>query len=514
MKKMRRIQSWLWLFAALILIEPGCRSQESRSSSVRVVRPMAVAGSFYPSDSAELHALLESLFSHAKPAIGNKNTIAIIVPHAGYEFSGAIAAAGYNQISPYQHYDNIFIIGSSHHVSFMGASIDNAGDYRTPFGTVKVNTDLAKKLIRENAFFSYNAEADGKEHSIEVQLPFLQYYLKNSFNLVPVVMGTQSAESCRKVAMALKPYLGGNNLFVISTDFSHYPAYEDARITDKNTCDAIATNQPESLLRILKTNDDLNIPNLATSLCGWTSVLTLLNMTAGDPGVTFKPVQYLNSGDSKYQNKSQVVGYWAIAVEKSLALPASPGFELSKKDKKELLTIARNTLDQYIRFNKTPEIKTSGFSGQINTPCGVFVTLKENGELRGCIGRFTAEEPLYQVVQQMTIASSTEDGRFQPVDPKEIGRITIELSVLSPMKRINSIDEIVMGKHGIYIKKGYRSGTFLPQVATETGWSKEDFLGHCSRDKAGLSWNGWKDAEIYIYEAVVFSEEEINGRKD
>jgi hypothetical protein len=339
-------------------------------------------------------------------------------------------------------------------------------------------------------------------------VPFLQYYLKKSFTLVPIILGTQSAESCRKIARALKPYLNGNNLFVISSDFSHYPPYNDALVVDKNTCDAILTNQPDRLLSTLKENEEKNVTNLATSLCGWTSVLTMLYMTENDPGIAMTPVYYQNSGDSKYQDKSQVVGYWSIALsKKDKTIPSSHSFNLTDKDKKELLKIARNTLVQYICNNKIPEINASGFSATLKTPCGAFVTLNENRVLRGCVGCFNAEEPLYKVIQQMAIASSTQDNRFPPVDPKEVSGISIEISVLSPMKKISSIDEIVLGKHGIYIKKGSRSGTFLPQVATGTGWSKEDFLGHCSRDKAGLGWNGWKDAEIYIYEAVVFSEE-------
>ena len=513
MKNMQKIHSWFWLVLIFLLAEPGCRSQDSKAIPA-LDRPMAAAGSFYPSDPAELRALLGNLFSKTKPA-STKDVIAIICPHAGYEFSGTVAASSYSQLNPGKQYDNVFIIGSSHHVAFMGASIYNAGDYQTPLGKVKVNLDLANKLIKENAVFSYNPDADRNEHSIEVQVPFLQYYLKKSFTLVPIVLGTQSAESCRKIARALKPYLNGNNLFVISTDFSHYPPYNDALAVDKKTCDAILTNQPNRLLSTLKENEQKNVTNLATSLCGWTSVLTLLYMTEGDPGIAMTPVTYQNSGDSKYQDKGQVVGYWSIALsKKDKPIPSTQSFNLTGKDKKELLKIARTTLEQYIRYNKTPEINASGFSETLKTPSGAFVTLKEDGTLRGCIGRFTAEEPLYQVIQQMAIASSTQDNRFPPVDPNEIGKISIEISVLSPMKKINSIDEIVMGKHGIYIKKGTLSGTFLPQVATETGWSKEDFLGHCSRDKAGLGWNGWKDAEIFIYEAVVFSEEEITGRKD
>jgi MEMO1 family protein len=250
-------------------------------------------------------------------------------------------------------------------------------------------------------------------------------------------------------------------------------------------------------------------------MCGWTSVVTLLNITGNNPDYRFAPILYMNSGDSKYADKSQVVGYWSIAVtQKEKKISSSPDFSISLADKKELLKIARTAIEKQIKENKKPDFNPSGYSKTLMTPSGAFVTLKENGELRGCIGRFTSEEPLYKVIREMAIASATQDTRFDPVAESEIVQLEIEISVLSPMKKINSIDEIVLGKHGIYIKKGWASGTFLPQVATETGWNKEEFLGHCARDKAGIGWNGWKDAEIYIYTAEVFSEKEVNGRKD
>ena len=219
----------------------------------------------------------------------------------------------------------------------------------------------------------------------------------------------------------------------------------------------------------------------------------------------------MNSGDSKYADKSRVVGYWSIAVVQK---GTEPGFSISEPDKKELLRIARVTIEKKTGEDKVPGFNTKGYSKALMTPCGAFVTLKKNGDLRGCIGRFTSEEPLYKVVSDMAVASATQDSRFIPVTKSEVPGLGIEISVLSPMKKISSIDEIIMGKHGIYIKKGWASGTFLPQVATETGWTKEEFLGHCARDKAGIGWNGWKDADIYVYTADVFSENEVNGRKD
>ena len=201
-----------------------------------------------------------------------------------------------------------------------------------------------------------------------------------------------------------------------------------------------------------------------------------------------------------------MVGYNAIAISVKEKKEQSE-FKLTDKEKKNLLAIARHTIEQYIKNNTKPEIDEKNLSPIVKTNCGAFVTLKKHGDLRGCIGRFDASEPLYKVIQEMAVASSTQDYRFSPVELNEIPELEIEISVLTPMHRISSVDELQLGKHGIYIKKGNHSGTFLPQVASETGWTKEEFLGHCAQDKAGIGWNGWKDAELFVYEALVFGEE-------
>ena len=167
-----------------------------------------------------------------------------------------------------------------------------------------------------------------------------------------------------------------------------------------------------------------------------------------------------------------------------------------------------NTITAYVNQGKVISVDTTAYSAALNSRCGAFVSLKKDGQLRGCIGRFTADIPLCQVVQQMAIASATQDYRFSPVVPDELSNIDIEISVLSPMQKITSIDEIQLGVHGIYMTKGGKSGTFLPQVATETGWTLEEFLGHCARDKAGIGWEGWKTADLFIYSALVFGEKE------
>jgi AmmeMemoRadiSam system protein B/AmmeMemoRadiSam system protein A len=470
-------------------------------------RQPAVAGQFYPGRPEGLKRMLAELFSKAVAHKDLPNVVAIIVPHAGYVYSGEVAASGFNQIDPDRAYNNVFILGPSHHVRFEGASVYCSGNFITPLGTVEVNRTLGEDLIKKNTMFTRRTDAHAYEHSIEVEIPFLQARLKKHFRIVPIVLGSNRPETCRKIGETLKPFLNEKNLFVISTDFSHYPRYEDAMTVDKATAEAIVSNSPENLIKTIRKYEQSGIPNLATCLCGSSGVLTLLYMTSspGAANVTYYPIQYRNSGDAVVGNKGQVVGYYAIAVMKQTK-PGKTSFDLNTKDKTALLAIARRTLEHYICTHSVPEVDPVTLSNPLKTPCGAFVTLNKHGVLRGCIGRFDASEPLYKVVQKMAVASSTQDYRFKPVEEGEVKDLKIEISVLTPMRKISSIDEFQLGKHGIYIRKGFRSGTFLPQVAQETGWNKEEFLGHCAQDKAGIGWEGWKDADLYVYEALVFGE--------
>jgi len=506
------------IFLGLVLIlyiTSGCNSQDLQN------RKAVVAGSFYSANPAVLRQDLRNYFNEAQPAKGSGTVLAIIAPHAGYVYSGVVAASSYNQIDKTKNYDNIFIIGSSHRSSYAGASIYNKGHYETPLGTVEVNLDLASQLINDHKFFIFNEMVHLQEHSLEVQLPFLQYALKKDFRIVPILLGTQSPEICYDIARALYPYFNEKNLFVISTDFSHYPEYEDACRVDKQTARAIQSNSVETFVNSINTNMGKNIPGLATCICAWPSVLTLLYMTQDDPEISVNLIEYRNSGDTEIGDKSRVVGYYSISFtrtnstlssnefKKDNQYMAEKIFELREQDKEILLKIARNTLEEYVRTREIPAIDHDNLTETLLRPAGAFVTLNKEGNLRGCIGRFNPGEPLYKVIQDMTISAATKDYRFTPVTPPELNKIEIEISVLTPLQKISNIDEIEVGKHGIYIKKGFQSGTFLPQVATKTGWTKEEFLGHCARDKAQIGWDGWKDADIFIYEAIIFSEKEF-----
>lgn len=490
----------------MVLAGQSCNSQTKETKPVQTDRQPAVAGKFYPAAPDELNKMLTNFFAGSSPKESD-NQLAIIVPHAGYVFSGSTAAVAYKQINRDTKFRHIFIIGSSHTTYFNGASIYDKGNFITPLGKIAVDT-LSSWLVNQYKFFTNNTEPHEAEHGLEVQLPFLQYWLKNDFTIVPIIIGGQSEENCKKIAAALKPFLNKDNLFVISTDFSHYPEYQDAITSDNKMAHAIQTNSAKEFILTKKQIEGSGINNLATAMCGWTSVLTLLNITENMPGISYNLIKYTNSGDSHYGDKDKVVGYYAIGVTHDHTETTTSEY-LNENDKSELLKIARHTLKSYLTESVIPDYNEDELSANLQKPAGAFVTLKLNGNLRGCIGNFTPDKPLFQTIQDMAIAAATQDPRFSPVKPDEIDKLEIEVSVLTPLKKISSPDEFILGKHGIYIRKGAHSGTFLPQVATETGWSKEEFLGHCARDKARIGWDGWKTAELYTYEAIVFCEHEF-----
>ncbi|MGD0343138.1 MAG: AmmeMemoRadiSam system protein B, partial [Bacteroidales bacterium] len=271
------------------------------------------AGRFYSSDKETLTKDLSQLFSSCIKTTENWKVRAIISPHAGYEFSGRIAASAFSCIPKNAIYKNIFIIGSSHIMAFDGASVYHTGDYVTPLGKLKVNKEIADKL-RNSSIFIYPETAHIQEHSLENQMPFIQYYFPNPPQIVPIIIATDNLRTIKAIAEALRPWFTDDNLFVISSDFSHYPPYKDAREVDKSTADGIISGDSETFLKTLQRNAEKSIPNLATSMCGWTSGLTLMYLVNKDPKLEFKEISYCNSGDSPSGNKDQVVGYNAIAL--------------------------------------------------------------------------------------------------------------------------------------------------------------------------------------------------------
>lgn len=470
-------------------------------------RPYA-AGRFYSDDKATLIKDVATLFDNCTKVDAPGEAVAIVVPHAGYVFSGEIAASAFRTTPSKGKYRNIFIIGSSHVAAFNGASVYSIGDYLTPMGRAVVNKEITNKLISASPLFRFPASFHDNDHNIEVQIPLIQHYYEDSPTIVPIIIGTDNRAIIKELALVLKEWFTPDNLFVISSDFSHYPTYDEANKVDALTANAFLSGDPNLFVSVIADNSRRGVKNLATSMCGWTSGLLLLELIAGDNSLSMIKVDYCNSGDSPYGEKDEVVGYNAIGVYADVTVKDDneTGLSFSKEDKSLLFRIARESIEATLAGREVEPIKEDQVPPTLKNNYGAFVTLKIGDDLRGCIGQFVSNDPLFEAVQQSAVASAFEDPRFESLTEAEYKKVSIEITVIGPMKRINDIGEISLGMHGIYIKKGSRAGTMLPQVAIENGWDVEEFLSYTSKYKAGIGSDGWKTAEIYVYEGLVLDE--------
>ena len=465
----------------------------------------SAAGRFYPAAREALTRELEILIKSADDIPRYQGIRAIISPHAGYVYSGRVAASAFAAIPPEQVFSNIVLIGSSHRVSFNGASVYNTGDYLTPLGRVKVNKSIADSLIRESEHFSFLPEAHKNEHCIEVQLPFVQYCLHKQPEIVPVIIGTADNLIIRSIAETLRPLFTPSNLFIISTDFSHYPSYEDACMVDSETALAITSGSPARLLEVLEKFRKKPLPELATSMCGWTAGLTLMYLTKGFSDIEYIHLMYKNSGDVPQGDRNGVVGYHSFAVrQKGEGTLREDLF--NSEEQRELLRIARSAIES--KLHKDRQETMHGVPAmKLRKPAGVFVSLHIGNELRGCIGTIRSAEPLCDTVAKMACSAAFNDPRFPHLTPEEYEVVSLEISVLTPLHKVGNIDEIIIGTHGLYIRSGGKSGVMLPQVASERGWSVVEFLEHTAGGKAGIGKDGWKDAEIFIFRAQIIKED-------
>ena len=510
-----------WLCTALILTLMNMKTDD-KQTPMQQVRPATQAGRFYESDPRTLSQQVDGYLNrHAKDS-AYQNVAALIVPHAGHYYSGNVAASAYMALSPEKHYKRIFLIGPSHYEWLNGASVNSEVDgYATPLGIVPVDRETALQLMAADSVFSYYEKAHDREHCLEVQLPFLQRRFKETPPIVPIIISTNDYIKLKRMAEVLSAYFNDENLFVISSDFSHYPSYEDAYKVDAKTKEAIMSGDVEQFIATIENNSQSNIRNLSTSACGEFPIITLMLMLNRDNEI--KHLLYQNSGDIDAGNRRRVVGYHSFVIlrnaqqklvdnetsEKQTSDNATLGkqtsdFTLSDNEKQLLKQIARESILASFDKRSFSSARLSQQHPNLNKKCGAFVTLTQQGRLRGCIGLLTGELPLHETISRMARAAAFEDPRFPRLRREELEKTDIEISVITPMKRIQSIDEFELHRHGIFIKKGHRSGTFLPQVADEVNWTKEEFIGHCSRDKAGIGWDGWREAELYVYEAIVF----------
>ena len=484
-----------------VVADPINPVEMSRYPEPQNVRKPAVAGSFYPSSAKEINDMLDPWLHQS----GGKAPQALIVPHAGYVFSGEVAASAFNRIPKGHSYKRIFLIGPSHQVGFAGASVDTQYSYaETPLGQVPIDVSLGEELIKKGkgVFLSRRDAQDG-EHCLEVQLPFLQKVFDDVPPVVPIIIGTQRLSLLREMADVLKPYFTEENLFIISSDFSHYPSYEDARVSDLYMADAICSGGLAEFIKALQHIDKMNYKGQDTAACGAAAIAVLLDIMDGKGRRYYQSdhVMYRNSGDSPYGDKDRVVGY------NSIVITSDHLFNFSQEEKQAMIATARSAIYSSLKLDYDVDDAPVGILKEKGY--GVFVTLYLNGRLRGCIGRFVSDESLHATIREMAQSAAFEDPRFPALSRSEAPRVDIEVSVLSPLKKISSIDEFKLGRDGIYMIKGSRHGTFLPQVAEETGWDTEEFLGHCAQDKAGIGYYGWKEADLYTYQSEVVKETDL-----
>ncbi|MEW6074787.1 MAG: AmmeMemoRadiSam system protein B [Candidatus Omnitrophota bacterium] len=465
------------------------------------IKEPSVSGQFYPSNPTVLKEQLDSFIKKADPKEASGRIFALVCPHAGYQFCGPAAAFGYSLIKG-KPYKTVVVIGPSHHYAFSGISVYPKGKFRTPLGDIEIDEEFVSKLLNKEPAVTFDALAFAKEHSIEVQLPFLQAALSD-FKLVPVVMGNCSFSECQKLAVLLKSAIGIRKdvLVVASTDFYHGYDFREAKTIDMTTVSYIERMDSSGLFSALQEGK--------AQLCGGFPVVTTLLLSKAFMCNKVTPLRCTNSAEvtNRMQTGTWTVGYGSLAVYEEKGAVSM----LSQSQKKELLLIARDSIKTHLESGKKLAVQTK--DPALLEVLGAFVTLHEHGHLRGCIGSLTGRQPLYLTIRDMAVEAAVRDPRFTPLEPEELSNIDIEISVLSPMKRVDSPDEIKLGEHGVLVRRGFNSGVFLPQVATETGWTKEEFLDNLCMHKAGLDPKAWKDkaTELYVFTADVFSEKDTKA---
>lgn len=467
------------------------------------IRDPVVAGMFYPDNPSVLSSDVKRYLEQVKKEKINGDLVALVSPHAGYMYSGQVAAHAYSLIES-KSIDTVVVIAPSHQALFKGASLYDRGGFRTPLGVVPVDVDLSKKLMGREKRIQFIPEAHAREHALEVQIPFLQSVLK-SFKVVPIVMEPSwTWEGCQALASAIAESVRGKSaLLVASSDLSHYHPYDQAVALDRIVLSRIERFEAEGLNRDLKQG--------RCEACGGGPIITVMLAARALGATKGRVLKALNSGDV-IGDKSRVVGYAAAVfykpaggVEKMKEGHKKVGVDLGldPEEKRILHTIVKTVVENKAMKKEVPEFKID--SPVLKESRGAFVTITKKGQLRGCVGYIEGRGPLHKTVEEMAEAAAFKDPRFAPVSEKEIPDLEFEISVLTPLRRLADISEIEVGKHGLYIKKGWYSGLLLPQVATEYGWNPQTFLEHTCQ-KAGLPENAWKDksAEIYIFSADIF----------
>lgn len=415
------------------------------------VKEADLAGGWYPENGMMLGGQLDSYLEKASPPAVDGKVIALIAPHAGYTYSGPVAAYAFKTLKSLN-IKTVIVVGFSHRKNYNGIALLDADGFRTPLGLIEIDKEITGELIaKHEKIYNYSIAFSG-ENSVEMELPFIQTVLKDS-KVVLVALGRQSLENCKILGEALYEVLKDreNVMIVASTDMSHHLSYESANTLDARTISEIKKFDPKGLY-------EYSLARRHGIMCGIGAVCATMIASEKLGADKIKVLKYANSGDATGDKKS-VVGYLSAAIVKSGGNPKKGEKNmLNEAQRKRLLDIARQTMEAYIKTGKTMDFKEE--DPLFNKDLGAFVTLHKNGQLRGCIGNIIGRGPLYLTVRDMAIQSSTSDPRFSPVSASELADVDIEISVLSELEKIDDPYTIEMGKHGVLVKSGFRSGVF------------------------------------------------------
>jgi AmmeMemoRadiSam system protein B/AmmeMemoRadiSam system protein A len=502
---------------ALFFTFAAIGAQETvHGADMQKLRPAGVAGSFYPADPAALTAMMDDMMTHASVPVIHGAILALVAPHAGYQYSGPVAAYSYAALKG-RKYTRVVVIAPSHYEAFSFTSVYDGDGYATPLGTIPVDKAFAHQLAKMSPSIrlsdhGHRATAQGTEHALEVQLPWLQHVL-GQFTLVPIIMGDQSYESSRALGVALARLLQAESvahpssapdeapagtLIVASSDLSHYHTYNQAVALDHKTLSGLQSWDYFSMSR--------NFETRVWEACGGAPIVAAMIAAEREGANDARVLKYANSGDVA-GDRSRVVGYSAdIFVKAKASKAADEPFSLTAHEKEKLLNLARKSVEKAVREQKTYEPPVIA-DDALNQERGAFVTITESGGLRGCIGYTSAVKPLYLTVRDTATLAALRDPRFHRVSVEELPRLEYEVSVLSPLRRVDDVQHIRIGEHGLLMKNGDREGLLLPQVPVEQHWDRTQFLEETCR-KAGLPSNCWKDedTDIFSFTAVVFGE--------
>ncbi|OGF04834.1 MAG: hypothetical protein A2509_07875 [Candidatus Edwardsbacteria bacterium RIFOXYD12_FULL_50_11] len=501
--------NYIHLFLMLNLLWLSvCSAQPEKEGQAMNIRRSIIAGSWYPGEADKLSAQINKYLDAAKKAESDGVLTGIIVPHAGYLYSGPTAAYAYKNINP-ENISTVIMVGPSHSAYFEGTAVYGFGAWETPLGKTEIDSKLAEEIIsQDQKYINDNPGAHAKEHSLEIQLPFLQSVMHSGFKIVPIMLYDQSLASCDRLAQTIAGAVKGRDdvLLLASSDLSHYHSQAEAKRLDKLVMDAVGKFDPEKLA------GDLAFEKCEA--CGGGPMVTVMlacRYLGADRSVVY---DYRTSGDVT-GDKGQVVGYLAAGLyntknkKEKIKKQIIEDDKLTLEEKRELFRIAHQSIEAEVRG--LPKPKFTPLTPRLAELRGVFVTLKESGNLRGCIGYIEGIRPLYQAVAEMAVAAATGDPRFPPVTTRELPELEYEISVLTPKRQIDSPEEFIVGRHGIIVQRGGRSGVFLPQVAAEEGWTREETLSYLCLHKAGLPAGAWKDKEtkLFVFEAEVIEGKDI-----